>query len=270
MTPTTTRPRPAGAAAGRSRTPIDPRISARRTAVTRQQGKRRLRLLMVLAIVTALVVGLWFLAHSVLFSARNITVVGATHETAVQIEQAGGLTMQTPLLNVHDGAVAAGIEQLPWVLSATVSVHWPDSVHIVVTEQSPALTMNTASGQWAALSASGRVLAVSAQRPAGLPLVTGPLAPGAPGTVVGAGDQVGLRVASTLPASFKAQVTAVHIEPGGWVQLAMTTPITVNIGTATQLPAKYEDVTSLLAHATLHTGDVLDVSVPDAPTVTGG
>jgi hypothetical protein len=49
----------------------------------------------------------------------------------------------------------------------------------------------------------------------------------------------------------------------------MTTPIVVNVGTASQLPSKYEDVTSILAGASLHAGDVIDVSVPDAPTVTG-
>jgi hypothetical protein len=50
----------------------------------------------------------------------------------------------------------------------------------------------------------------------------------------------------------------------------MTTPLLVDIGSPSQLEAKYEDVTSILAGATLHTGDVIDVSVPDAPTVTGG
>jgi hypothetical protein len=37
-----------------------------------------------------------------------------------------------------------------------------------------------------------------------------------------------------------------------------------------ELTAKYEDVSSILAGATLHNGDVIDVSVPDAPTVTSG
>ena len=98
----------------------------------------------------------------------------------------------------------------------------------------------------------------------------GPTAPGIPGSTLGRGDQSGLLVASTLPAAFRGQVTAVHVEPGNWVQLAMTTPIVVDIGATTQLPAKYEDVASLLAGAALHAGDVIDVSVPDAPTVTGG
>ncbi len=77
-------------------------------------------------------------------------------------------------------------------------------------------------------------------------------------------------MASSLPASFAAQVTQVTVEPAGWVQLALTTPIVVDIGTAAELTAKYEDVSSILSGATLHNGDVIDVSVPDAPTVSAG
>jgi cell division septal protein FtsQ len=165
--------------------------------------------------------------------------------------------------------VAAAIERLPWVRSATVRVQWPDGVHIAVVEEAPGLVMSEPGGQWASLSIDGRVLAVSAVRPPGLLAMTGPQAPGAAGTTLGARDQAGLAVAATLPASFGAQVTAVTVEPGDWVQMALTTPIVVDIGTATQLPAKYEDVSALLAGASLHNGDVIDVSVPDAPTVTG-
>ncbi len=120
-------------------------------------------------------------------------------------------------------------------------------------------------------SADGRVLQVApGARPPGLLLLTVPVAPGAPGSLLSPKDDAGLKVASTLPPSFSAQVTAVTVEPGGWVQLSMTTPIAVNIGSASQLTAKYEDVSSVLAGATLHAGDVIDVSVPDAVTVTPG
>jgi cell division septal protein FtsQ len=223
-----------------------------------------------LAMATALLVGGWYLLHSPLFSARAVTVIGATHETSAQVAAAAGLADHPALLSINAGAAATAVERLPWVATARVAVGWPDGVRITVTEQVPKVAMQTAAGQWDSLSATGRVLAVAATQPAGLMVVTGPQAPGAPGSTLGAGDQAGLRVAATLPASFVAQVTAVHVESGGWVQLAMTTPIVVDIGTATQLPAKYEDVTSLLSGATLHTGDVIDVSVPDAPTVTAG
>ena len=44
--------------------------------------------------------------------------------------------------------------------------------------------------------------------------------------------------------------------------LTLTTPVTVDLGPASQLGAKYEDVAAVLAGATLHAGDVIDVSVP--------
>jgi cell division protein FtsQ len=271
MSPTSTRSRPASGSS-RPREDIDPRISARRSEVTRQLGRRRLRVVGGLVAVVVVLFGIWAILHSSLFSASAVTVVGATHESTAQIEAAAGLSGHPPLIDVNTGAAVSGLERLPWVRTASVSVHWPDGVRVEVTEQVPQLVMSLSGGRWAELSAAGRVLAVVADQPAGLLVVSGPQAAGAPGSTLGASDQIGLKVAATLPVSFRAQVTAVSVEPastGAWVQLTMTTPILVNIGDATQLQAKYEDVTALLAHATLHNGDIIDVSVPKAPTVTG-
>jgi cell division septal protein FtsQ len=249
---------------------MDPRISARRTAVQKEQGRRRLRVLVIGLAGTGVLVGAWFLIHSPIFSARSVTVTGNVHETAAAVQAQAGLASQPALLDVNAGAAAAAIERLPWVRTAAVHVSWPDGVHIAVTEEIPRFVVSEPGSRWDSLSADGRVLGVSATRPAGLLLLTVPQAPGAPGTVLSVKDAPGLRVASTLPASFAAQVTAVTVEPAGWVQLALTTPIVVDIGSAAQLTAKYEDVSSILAGATLHNGDVIDVSVPQAPTVTAG
>jgi len=187
-----------------------------------------------------------------------------------QVVNQAGLATHPPLLDVNGGAAAARLEQLPWVRTATVHVSWPDGVHIAVTEETASFTASTADGKWETLSSDGRVLGESATRPPGLLLLTVPQPPGEPGTVLSLKDAPGLRVASSLPTSFVGQVTAVTVEPAGWVQLALTTPVVVDIGSAAELTAKYEDVSSILAGATLHNGDVIDVSVPDAPTVTSG
>lgn len=269
MTPTTTRSRPAPSGPPRPRTGMDPRISARRAEVTRQQGRRRLHLAGIVVAVAAVIFGVWCLLHSSMFSARAVSVVGATHETGDQIEAAAGLSGHPALLDVNAGAEERGIERLPWIRSASVSVQWPDGVHVVVTERVATLVMTTAAGTWAELDTDGRVLADVSTRPPGLIEVTGTQPPGAPGTVLGAADQLGLRIAATLPPSFRAQVTEVKVVSAGFVQLAMTTPILVDIGDGTQLQAKYEDISAALAGATLHDGDTIDVSVPGAMTVTG-
>ncbi len=255
---------------GRGAGAIDPRISARRTAVIRQQGRRRLRILLIGLVGAVVVVGAWFLLHSPLFSARSVSVVGAVHESAAQVKTASGLSSHTPLMDVDRGAVSARVEQLPWVKSAAVAVSWPDGVRIALTEETPLAVVPEAGGRWATVSADGRVLQVTSARPAGLRLLSVPQSPGTPGSLLPSRDGVGLLVSSTLPPSFAAQVTGVTVEPAGWVQLAMTTPVVIDIGAATQLEAKYEDVSSILAGATLQSGDVIDVSVPRAPTVTAG
>ena len=267
-TPTRTPPpRPAADRPSGGGKAIDPRISARRTAVIRERGRRRLRIILTGIAVIVAVVGAWFVLQSPLFSARSVTVVGAVHESAAQVKAVSGLSSHTPLIDVDRGAVSARIEQLPWVKSAAVAVSWPDGVRITLTEETPLVAVPEADGHWATVSADGRVLQVTTARPAGLRSLSVPQTPGAPGSGLPTRDRVGLLIATTLPPSFAAQVTGVTVEPAGWVQLAMTTPIVVNIGSGTQLEAKYEDVSSILSGATLQSGDVIDVSVPRAPTV---
>jgi cell division septal protein FtsQ len=249
---------------------MDPRFSSRLTAVRREQGRRRLVVLGIALGTVTLLVGGWFLVHTALFSARSVSVTGNVHESAAQVVAQAGLASRPPLLDVNAGAAAARLEQLPWVRSAKVDVSWPDGVHIAVTEETARFTVATTAGTWEVLGNDGRILGAAAARPPGLLLLTVPEPPGEPGTMLATKDEPGLRVASSLPPSFAGQVTGVTVEPAGWVQLALTTPIVVDIGTAAELTAKYEDVSSILSGATLHNGDVIDVSVPDAPTVTAG
>ena len=156
---------------------IDPRISARRTAVMREQGRRRLRVLTFGLIGTAVIVGAWFLLHSPLLAARSVTVTGAVHESPAEVVAQAGLASRPPLLDVDAGAAAAAVERMPWVATATVRVAWPDGVHIAVTEETARFVVSAAGGQWDTLSADGRVLSVSPARPPGLLLISVPGAP---------------------------------------------------------------------------------------------
>ena len=71
------------------------------------------------------------------------------------------------------------------------------------------------------------------------------------GTLPAAGS-FGPAVARTLPPAFSAQVVSVTVAPDGTVDLALNSGITVLLGTDTDLPAKYEDVAAIIAHASLH------------------
>ncbi len=249
--------------------PIDPRIRQRRAAVRRKKGHRRLWLLVGAAALCVLVVGGWFLLHTRLFSARVVTVTGSLHTPSAAVVAAAGLGQLTPLLDVNPAAAAARVETLPWVQRATVERDWPDGVSIAVVERTPVAVVAAAGGAWAEVDATGRVLAVSATAPTGILKVAAPVTAGAPGTALAPGALPGLTVAASLPPAFVGQVTEVDVGPGGAVTLRLTTPVTVDLGSTAQLSAKYEDVAALLAGATLTSGDVLDVSVPESPVVSG-
>ncbi|HVX22920.1 MAG TPA: FtsQ-type POTRA domain-containing protein [Acidimicrobiales bacterium] len=129
-------------------------------------------------------------------------------------------------------------------------------------------TAPTAPG-WALVDRTGRVLADVATPPAGLVHLVGPAPPGAPGTVLRSA-QPGLQVAATLPKAFAGQVAEVDVDAAGQVNLKLTSPLTVDLGTTAQLRQKYEDVAAILAGAHLAEGDVIHVNVPESPTVAAG
>lgn len=245
-------------------TRVDPRIRQRRVEVVRRQGRRRLRILLTVLALLTLGAGSLAVLHSGLFAARRITVIGSPHIPAADVVQAAGLASHPPLVDIGPSA-AAGIERLPWVRRATVDVQWPDTVRITVVERTPVVAVQQAGG-WALVDGTGRIVADEPAAPAGLAQLLGARAPGPPGTRL-AGVAAALRVAATLPRAFAAQVAQVAQVAGGQVQLHLTTPLTVDLGTATQLRHKYEDVAAILAGASLAAGDVIDVTAPDGPFV---
>ena len=254
---------------------IDPRIRQRRVEVARRRGRRRLRwIAAALAAVILAAVGLAVL-HTPWFSARVVTVKGShLHTSTAAILGAAGLGGHPPLVSVDPGATAARVEALPFVASAAIQRRWPDHVVITVKERTPVVQMAGPPSHWSTLDGEGRTLEV---RPAPTPSLAvlivhapwGPVPPGAVGGTLPAAAEPGLTVARTLPGAFVAQVVSVTVAPDGTVSLALDSGITVRIGTATDLGAKYEDVAAIIAHASLRGATAIDVTVPQSPTVTG-
>jgi cell division protein FtsQ len=260
-----------GASGGRPA--IDPRIRQRRVQVRRGQGRRRLRILLAGLAVVAVVAGALVLLHTPLFRSRVVTVTGIHPNTpTAAIVAAAGLARPVPLIDVDPGAAAARVEALPWVAGAEVTRHWPDGVNVAVTERAPVAVMAGPSTAWSQVDATGRVLAVVPARPPSLvelvvDTARGPLPPAPVGRTLPPVADPGLTVAASLPPAFAAQVTTVVVAPDATVNLALSSGLTVELGTATDLSAKEEDVAAIIAHASLRGKKVIDVTVPDAPAV---
>jgi cell division protein FtsQ len=248
---------------------VDPRFTARRAAVVRRD--RRWRLIVAIGVATLVVLGgaAWPLTHSPLFAARALTVRGSQHTPAAVVLAAAGLAQHPPLGDVNVGASAAAIESLPWVAHASVVRHWPDAVVVTVTERRPVAVVASASGGWALVDRTGRVLSHVSMPPSGSVQLVSDGNAGRPGSTL-RGAAAPLRVTASLPTAFASLVSAVAPTTGGGIDFSLSDGIGVIFGSPTQLEAKFEDVAAVLAGAQLVAGSIIDVSVPDAPTVTVG
>jgi len=252
---------------------IDPRIRQRRVAVRRGMGRRRLRWLLAAVVVVVVVVGGYLLLHTAPFTSKVVVVTGPhPHTSTAAIVAAAGLGRPVPLIGVDTGAAAARVEALPYIATAQVSRRWPDGVRIVVTERVGVAVMAGPATSWSVVDATGRTLEVQPARPPTLVQLVvqtarGALAPAPVGGTLPPAAEPGLAVAASLPTAFSAQVTTVTVAPDRTVDLALTSGLTVELGTATDLPVKYEDVAAIIAHASLRGKKVIDVTVPDAPAV---
>jgi cell division protein FtsQ len=252
---------------------IDPRIRQRRVAIRRREGQRRLRWLLAGASVVGLVVVVVILLHTPLFAARAVTVTGPhPHTSDAAIVAASGLAHHPSLISVDAGAVAARVGALPYIASARVSRQWPDGVQIDVTERVPVVQMFGPATSWSVLDGHGRTLQVQPGHVAGLiQFIAHTTSGGVPARPVGKSlppvASAGLLVARTLPRAFSAQVVSVSLASDDTVSLSLNSGITVLLGTATDLRAKYEDVAAIIARGTLQATSTIDASVPQSPTV---
>ena len=80
--------------------PIDPRIRERRIAVTRAQGRRRLRILLV-AVAVASTLGIaWLIVMSPLLALDDVTIQGTLHESPESVRAAMGIDDGSALMFV--------------------------------------------------------------------------------------------------------------------------------------------------------------------------
>nr|NIR41854.1 FtsQ-type POTRA domain-containing protein [Actinomycetota bacterium]NIS36949.1 FtsQ-type POTRA domain-containing protein [Actinomycetota bacterium]NIT98463.1 FtsQ-type POTRA domain-containing protein [Actinomycetota bacterium]NIU22072.1 FtsQ-type POTRA domain-containing protein [Actinomycetota bacterium]NIU70566.1 FtsQ-type POTRA domain-containing protein [Actinomycetota bacterium] len=116
---------------------IDPRIRARRIAVRRAEGRRRLRFLLAALAVVGIAVGAWALSRSPLLDLDHVRIEGVGAGRVAAVDAAAGLGRGTPLVDVDLGAVETAVEALPWVRVAEASRDWPGTVRIDVGERVP-------------------------------------------------------------------------------------------------------------------------------------
>jgi cell division protein FtsQ len=162
--------------------PIDPRIRDRRVAVTRAEGRRRLRILLTAVSIASLIGIAWLAVQSPLLAVDAIAVKGTARESQAAVQAAAGVHTGSALLFVDTGAVARRVEALPWVAQAKVERHLPNGLTITVVERLPVAWARRpvppgsplgTLGAVVLVDRFGRVLGDEPAAPAGLPELIG-------------------------------------------------------------------------------------------------
>lgn len=246
---------------------MDPRIRERRVAVRRDEGRRRLRVLIAAAGVVGAIGFTYGITRSPLLDVDEVRVRGAAMTTVDDLRQAGGLADHPQLADVDPVAVARAVEALPWVQEAQVVRHWPGDVEITIVERTPVAAVPAAEGGWSLVDRTGRVLALQPEAPEGLVQLAGAAAP-SPGKQVTGPVRASLAVLDALPPSLSDRVNGLTLAEDGTLAVhARDLPI-VRFGPPTQVRPKLVALATLVARTDLRGVDAIDVRVPTAPVLT--
>jgi len=128
-----------------ARAPIEPRLRARRIEVARDQGRRRLRRVLVLLALVAVAAAGVAIVRSPLLDVDRVTVRG-TEAGADAVREASGVVPGDALISIDAGAVADRVEDLPWVAEARVARDWSGTVAISVTPRVPVAVVGSGTG----------------------------------------------------------------------------------------------------------------------------
>ena len=263
---------------------VDPRIRARRIAVVRAQGRRRLHILAVVAGVAVAAAAAWGISRTPLMDVDRIAVAGAAPAKTAEILESSALSTGLPMLYLDVDEVERSVASLPWVRSARVWRDWPGTVHIAVEPRLAAATVPGPGGRTALIDPHGYVIAWApasgrADGPPGEPGFHGASeAVDVPHLAVPFGGQLGdlhtaadgpLAVAAAMPDDLHAWVTAVTIDPDtGSMGLDLVGGASVVLGEPTLLDDKISAVRALLWRTDLDCITGIDVTMPDIATVT--
>ena len=255
----------------RARPPVDPRMKQRRIEVARQEGRRRLKILILIVSVLVLTGGTFVAMRSPFLDVDRLAITSGPHTSPQDVTAAAGVPKHRAVIDVDTGAVARRIRTLPWVRSVQVKRRWPGTIEIVVVERVPAAAVPAAAGGWAVVDGVGRVLARVAAPPPELAPVVDVAPVGAPGTTVWQSVRPSLAVAAALPRALVAKVAGVGPGPDGEVQLHLKPAGLARLGPPSELAAKLSALVVVLDHVPLTTAAgiaLVDVRVPTTPVVT--
>lgn len=245
---------------------VDPRMKARRIAVIRAQGRRRLRVLAVVLGLVLAAAAAWGVSRTPLLDVDRITITGTDPADRTEILDSSKVSVGLPMLFLDVDEAQRSVESLPWVRSAQVWRDWPATVRIAVEPRVPAAAVPASQGRTALIDANGYAIGWGSESTA-VPHVSVPFS-GQLGDIHTAADGP-LAVVAAMPEDLRAWVRSVTLETDhDEIGLALVGGATVVLGEPVLIDDKISALRAMLATADLECITTIDVTMPDIATVT--
>ena len=246
---------------------VDPRMKARRIAVIRAEGRRRLRVLAVVSGIVLLAAAAWGISRTPLLDVDRITVTGTDPANRAEILESSNVSVGLPMLFLDVNEAQRSVASLPWVRSAQVWRDWPATVRITVEPRVPAAVVPAPEGRTALIDANGYVIGWGTGSTAAVPHVSVPFS-GQLGDIHTDADGP-LAIVAAMPEDLRAWVSTVTLEADrGETGLELVGGATVALGEPVLIDDKISALRAVLATADLRCVTTIDVTMPDIATVT--
>jgi cell division protein FtsQ len=232
---------------------VDTRAAARRQVSAGRIVARRLGVLAVVGI------AVWVVWFSPLFALRGEEISVSSDGVLVDLAAARQVVepfVGTPLTRLDPSEVEAALGTVPGVLDSQVVRSWPHGLSVEIVERIPVAAVADSSQGYLLVDIEGVELAVSAQPPDGLPVVTVPVGEDNSRVLAAA-----LAAAAALPPDLAIRIEAIRAETEDSVTLFVKDGPRIEWGGAEDSTLKARVVEVLLS-SDGEAAAVIDVSAP--------
>lgn len=136
---------------------MEPRLAERRKSVSEDRARKRLKWILVVIALLAVVFGSLWLVRSPILSIRQVDVTGAQFSNPRAVLQSLAMDIGTPTIDIDGDAITMSILEDPWIESARVEIRWPGTIQIDVIERTPVAPV-LAGDQWVLVASDGGVI----------------------------------------------------------------------------------------------------------------
>ena len=247
---------------------IDPRIRARRIAVRRGMGRRRLQRVVDVAVVLAVAAGFFIALRTPLLDVDAVQVSGNERTSADAVIADSGIAHGDQLIDLDLGAAGEGVADLPWVSEAHLHRGIDGSVSVEVVERTPIAVVGEGA-EALLVDAQGRALGAAFGDPSfttSLIAIEGVGQGLDPGEFLGDEAADALAVAASLGSTLDVGLR-LAVEDGRLTGV-VDPGISVVFGDAGQLEAKIRALRTVLEQVDLTCAATIDVRSPGSPVLT--